>query len=248
MHPTRGANANMSISSDDFNDACEWLHTQWQQRSKCDDWQDIRTLKHVSDIRHDSPTTVVADTDGQFGIKWLRIVRPTATKCAERRYTPQQNGADETVVDEEDDDEAISTSATKLVKPAVIYHIIHSQVYQVPVLFITFKDLPSTLPGLPLPEQVYEMLVAPSFRPQVDSVGPMGALSMTEHPITSTPAYFVHPCRTEDAMVAVAGGKDVSPKEYLLQWIGVIGQSVGLNVPFEVAQAIAPAIGVGGGA
>lgn len=68
----------------------------------------------------------------------------------------------------------------------------------------------------------------------------MGALSVTDHPVFSTPAYFVHPCRTAEAMKAVNGGGKIQPQEYLLRWMGIIGQSVGLSVPVELAQAIVP--------
>lgn len=66
----------------------------------------------------------------------------------------------------------------------------------------------------------------------------MGALSMTDHPITSTPAYFIHPCRTAEAMEPVTEGPRTTPEMYLLRWIGIIGQSVGLDVPSELAQEI----------
>lgn len=120
----------------------------------------------------------------------------------------------------------------------VLYDIVHSPSYQVPVLYISLKDVPSRSRGLPPPEQVYGMLVPISFREQMEAVGPMGALSATDHPITSSPAYFVHPCRTAEAMEAVAGGKQLESQKYLLQWIGMVGQSVGLRVPTELAQAM----------
>lgn len=44
------------------------------------------------------------------------------------------------------------------------------------------------------------------------------------------PAFFVHPCRTADAMRAIGVG-DVGVLDYMLIWIGIIGASVSLNVP-----------------
>lgn len=80
------------------------------------------------------------------------------------------------------------------------------------------------------------------------SVGVMGALSMAEHPITGIPAYFVHPCRTQEAMSALL--ENASPKakpcsgtQYLLLWFGVIGASVGLNAPIGVAKLFASGSG-----
>lgn len=114
------------------------------------------------------------------------------------------------------------------------YDIVHSPSYQVPVLYLTFPGR-----GLPPPDEVYECLVPAAHKEQVQSVGLMGALSMTEHPISGLPAYFVHPCRTQDAMLAVTGGKEVTLERYFLLWLGVIGSSVGLSLPVEVARRMA---------
>ena len=156
-------------------------------------------------------------------------------------------GRDETAeaAIEEEDLEALHSSPAPLKQPLVVYDIVHSPSYQVPVLYVTFRDLPSSLRGLPSPDQVYEMLVPSLYRQQTNAVGPMGALSMTDHPITSTPAYFIHPCRTAEAMEAVTEGFKTTPEIYLLRWIGMIGQSIGLNVPSELAQAVEPVHGVG---
>ena len=141
---------------------------------------------------------------------------------------------------EEEDDEVLQSRLPQETQPFVVYDIVHSPSYQVPVLYITFRSLDLATRGLPSPEEVYEMLVLSQFRSQVDGVGPIGALSTTDHPVTSTPAYFVHPCRTAEAMEAVAGSKNATPEMYLLQWIGIIGQSFGLSVPLELAQSVVP--------
>ena len=61
---------------------------------------------------------------------------------------------------------------------------------------------------------------------------------MTDHPVTGTPAFFVHPCQTAAAISTVAGHGEVAPERYLFLWMGLIGQSVGLNVPMELAHAL----------
>ena len=82
------------------------------------------------------------------------------------------------------------------------------------------------------------MLVPTSYRQQVQGVGVIGALSMTDHPVTGTPAYFVHPCRTAEAMSAVTARRNMRPEGYLLAWLGLIGPSIGLQVPLELAKAM----------
>lgn len=58
------------------------------------------------------------------------------------------------------------------------------------------------------------------------------------HPLTGIPVYFVHPCATSEALKSVAGDKEQTTETYLLLWIGLVGNCVGLNVPLElVAQA-----------
>jgi len=116
----------------------------------------------------------------------------------------------------------------------VHYDIVHSTSYQVPVLYLTFPGR-----GLPPPDDVYELLVPPSQKQQMQAIGVMGALSMTEHPITTLPAYYVHPCRTQDAMLAVSGGGGMTPDRYLLLCLGIIGSSVSLSLPVDVATRMA---------
>lgn len=76
----------------------------------------------------------------------------------------------------------------------------------------------------------------------------MGALSMAEHPVSGAPAYFVHPCRTQEVLGALVGDGGEGGRrgdgygtglEYLMRWFGVIGASVGLSVPVGVAMRVA---------
>lgn len=53
--------------------------------------------------------------------------------------------------------------------------------------------------------------------------------------MTGLPTYFVHPCRTADAMLASSEGQQISPLDYMMLWFGIIGGSVGLSLPIETA-------------
>jgi ubiquitin-like-conjugating enzyme ATG10 len=123
--------------------------------------------------------------------------------------------------------------------------IVYSPAYQVPVLYLTFVERSTNNSvALPSPDEVYEILVPNDFKSPIRSVGVMGALSMAEHPVTGVPAYFVHPCRTQEAMSPLLDRvrTDASPcnrTDYLLLWFGVIGASVGLSVPVSVAKRFA---------
>ena len=127
----------------------------------------------------------------------------------------------------------------------VRYDVVYSPSYQVPVLYLTFAKA-STSKCIPLPaaDELYEMLVPQGFKTPMRDFGVMGALSMAEHPITGMPAYFVHPCRTQEALAPLlrdtSGETGSEPAvEYLLLWFGVIGTSVGLSVPVNTASLLA---------
>lgn len=166
----------------------------------------------------------------------LRITRPLRAAGAEPRAS-NDLGTDEAL--EELDVEAVAkpaAAASTAQRPSVLYDVVHSPSYQVPVLYLTFLHI--SQPGLPSPDEVYSLLVPDTHKPQLQTVGVMGALSMADHPTTGTPSYFVHPCQTQTAMAAVTAGRTMKPEEYLLVWLGLVGQSVGLSVPIGLAQAL----------
>lgn len=54
--------------------------------------------------------------------------------------------------------------------------------------------------------------------------------------MTNLPCYFIHPCNTAQAMQDIIGKRKVSNVEYLMIWIGLVGGSVGLYLPKELAE------------
>lgn len=59
---------------------------------------------------------------------------------------------------------------------------------------------------------------------------------MQDHPITNKPVFFIHPCRTAEMMQASVGNRSISATDYLMIWIGALGQSVGLNIPLAFVR------------
>ena len=115
---------------------------------------------------------------------------------------------------------------------AVIYDIVHSPTYQVPVLHIAANCNSSA-------EELYNLIVSPAYRLSLQSVGTLGALTMVDHPVTGLPVWFVHPCRTAEAIGVLEGGNGaVKEIDYILRFIGLVGGGVGLAVPVEVALAM----------
>ncbi|EME39292.1 hypothetical protein DOTSEDRAFT_75124 [Dothistroma septosporum NZE10] len=205
----------MSVSVGIFDIAIERLQKAWHQLQDQSDWENVQAL-------------------ASYGLGYLRITRQIPRAEDERtRCGSSESGAE--VAMDESDDEALPVQRTpRSAVYRVIYDIVHSTTYEVPVLYLTFSDSPGKT--RPSPDEIYPLLVPNAYRPQIKSVGIMGALSTTEHPIMGVPAYFIHPCRTQEAMAPLLLDRDVKPEHYLMLWLGMIGGSAGLNMPVELAQ------------
>jgi ubiquitin-like-conjugating enzyme ATG10 len=169
---------------------------------------------------------------------------------ARKESGDSQASEDEVAVPDEDDPEALVAQIANHDYTRVVQcDIAYSPAYQVPVLYLTFAERSGNQAiALPSPDEVYNMLVPDDFKSPMQSVSVMGALSMAEHPVTGVPAYFVHPCRTQEALSPLLdntspGAKPCRGTRYLLLWFGVIGASVGLSVPISVAKLFADGSG-----
>lgn len=127
----------------------------------------------------------------------------------------------------------LQTSTT--IRPIANYDIIVSPTYRVPVLYISISDnrhrYPATMNTL------HEHLIPSEFRGQTDIVGVMGGITVTDHPVTNNPVFFIHPCQTAEVIEASVAKKEITPMEYLMVWIGALGKCVGLNVPLALVKA-----------
>lgn len=117
--------------------------------------------------------------------------------------------------------------------PRVEFSIVLSPVYRVPVLYFSLHDVPASSHASM--EQIQDLLVPPHFSAQIKSVGVMGGISMTNHPVTDMPVFFVHPCNTATALEETASTPEPSPLQYMLQWLGIVGACVGLHLPMDLA-------------
>ncbi|PYI25331.1 autophagy-related protein Atg10 [Aspergillus indologenus CBS 114.80] len=129
----------------------------------------------------------------------------------------------------EDDPEALIRTAEPSVGLHVVYDVLLSPTYQVPVLYFNLR--PTDHPGPLGIDAVYRYLVPSQYRKELQSVGVMGGISLGYHPESGTPAFFVHPCNTADAMRQIAGHRRVTPETYLIIWLGLVGNRLGLQLP-----------------
>ncbi|KAM3414975.1 hypothetical protein BST61_g10112 [Cercospora zeina] len=208
---------------DHFQAAIRELSVQWLKLQDEDGlhnraWQDVRLVK--SRVQ-----------DGHF----LRITALVSTDVATTRETdswnrPVTDCAAPDSAEDEDEEALPRLPAYQISEPShtLTYDIIHSPSYQAPVLYLYFE--PSGCPG---------WLLKGGNEPAAGPMRVEGAVTLKDHPETGRPVFFVHPCRTQEAMTDVLGArKDVVAIEWLFIWFGIIGNAVGLYVPTELAVAV----------
>ncbi|KAK5747547.1 hypothetical protein LTR17_000190 [Elasticomyces elasticus] len=183
--------------------------------------------------------------EDSYGPPYLRITRlldfpDSDAAVAGPAGTCSGNVASEVAaVDEDEDDQEVlirSPPHNFGNQTTVIYDIVYSPAYRVPILYITISHPP------PNPD-ILSLLVPSSHKAQFQHAGgPLGALSLTDHPLTSLPAYFIHPCRTAEGMAAIttdeSRGERMGAPGYFMRWLGLVGPSVGLAVPVGLAEAL----------
>ncbi|KAG2419872.1 hypothetical protein HFD88_004669 [Aspergillus terreus] len=134
----------------------------------------------------------------------------------------------------DDDPEALIRTSDSDPSVQVEYQVLLSPTYQVPVLYFTLRQT-----GHPKPlgiDEVYRYMVPPQYRKELQSVGVMGGISLGYHPHSGAPMFFVHPCNTADAMKQIAGHQRVTPELYLMLWLGLVGNRLGLSLPRELFE------------
>ncbi|KAK4951252.1 hypothetical protein LTR10_010225 [Elasticomyces elasticus] len=228
--PTTAVPRQLHIEPAEFTEAIRAFHRTWSELEEAEGtgWRDVR---------------VVGDSYGPPLLRITRLLDPQlrADRVAKHDIYASASGdleSEEVAADPEDDEALIRSAPPK--KTTVIHDIVYSPSYRVPVLYIT-------LPHPPPNSNIHDLLVPASHRTQLQHAGgSLGALSLTDHPITGLPAYFIHPCRTAESMAAivsslhVVGSRAAEGGEigYLMQWLGLVGPSVDLTVPMKLAEAL----------
>ncbi|KAH0171524.1 hypothetical protein KCU67_g2131, partial [Aureobasidium melanogenum] len=174
----------------------------------------IEACTHVQPLLSDS--ALLADDSA-----CLRVTRRLAAALVVNA-DGQEHADSHFETPEDHDEEAIIKYSQNGSFVTVHHDILLSPSYRVPVVYMTAS------PPLPV-SHFFDLVVPHHFRDAMRETGVMGALSMTDHPLTGMPAYFVHPCRTADTMCATKSG-DIHVQDYMLLWLGIVGASVGLHV------------------
>uniref|UniRef100_A0A0N5AD18 Ubiquitin-like-conjugating enzyme ATG10 n=1 Tax=Syphacia muris TaxID=451379 RepID=A0A0N5AD18_9BILA len=106
-------------------------------------------------------------------------------------------------------------------------HIVYNNVYEVPVLWFNFYKQGNYRFWLVI-DEVLE-LITTDYRSSIKSTL-LTSLSQGEHPNIGVAFYHIHPCKTQDVM------RNLHYTNYILSWISVYGQLVGLTLPSEIYE------------
>ncbi|KAK7532147.1 uncharacterized protein J3D65DRAFT_594805 [Phyllosticta citribraziliensis] len=168
---------------------------------------------------------LTTDQEGQLGLQIVRrIDSPLHTTENAPALSSEPDGSDE---------EALPYRPSNP-QAKVEYSIYPSPSYRVPVLYIGIQDLDGS--ATTSIDRMGDLLIPPHYKSQMEKVGIIGAVSMTNHPVTDMAVFFVHPCNTAEALEAAASTFNPSPLEYLQLWFGVVGACVGLDFPLALAS------------
>ncbi|KAL3441148.1 hypothetical protein BJX65DRAFT_314099 [Aspergillus insuetus] len=204
------------LAHDEFESACRaFLDRVRTARSSIVQWSSIR-LQSTGPILKISQTLLSSDPS------LSQHDASTSPLHSQGVYDPQLEACEE-------DLEALVRAADTYDNLQVDYDIILSDTYQVPVLYFVLRQADRLL-GI---EEVYHYLVPRQYRKNIQRVGIMGGISFGYHPVSGTPAFFVHPCNTADAMKDTATGQGIGPEGYLIVWLGLIGNCLRLQLPSE---------------
>jgi len=198
-----------NLTTLEFEAACNGLITTFD-RLGCNQigWQTVEIICHE---------------DAQY----LRITK----ELSDRDHQVKQ---DDIEPDELEDDDEETLRVNRETQALIVYDILLSPVYRVPVLYISIADTQHRYP--PTMATLYKHLIPSHYKAQAESGGVIGGISIQDHPASNRPVFFIHPCQTAEVMQASVGERIVSAEVYLVMWIGALGKCVGLNLPLALMQ------------
>ena len=102
--------------------------------------------------------------------------------------------------------------------------VVYSETWQTPTLYFRVED---AYRGEPCSRtEVINYLTRMHYRNNVSDTWDF--VSQDEHPITGTPCFFLHPCRTNESLNHLAKHDD--PAVRLLQWMSILLPSIGITI------------------
>ncbi|KAF1997977.1 hypothetical protein P154DRAFT_264711 [Amniculicola lignicola CBS 123094] len=176
---------------------------------------------------------ISADRLTHNGTHYLSIARALPTSETQAK---ELSSSEEMEVAIEDNDNESSHPKGHHLDAVVLYDVILSPSYQVPVLYFSIKDPSYRYP--PTLENLYTYLIPPEFKSQAENAGVIGGITITDHPFTNSPVFFIHPCQTAAVLEACLGAEEATPVTYLLVWLGAVASCAGLSIPIDLAKEL----------
>eukprot|EP00092_Neocalanus_flemingeri_P027435 GFUD01029755.1.p2 GENE.GFUD01029755.1~~GFUD01029755.1.p2 ORF type:complete len:215 (+),score=54.63 GFUD01029755.1:400-1044(+) len=126
-----------------------------------------------------------------------------------------------------DDDNEIFINSLNTELISCSYEVHYSPSYAVPVLYCRFWNCSGQLLGM---EQVWSLVPLPARG--------WDKVSMAPHPVTGMPWVQVHPCKTGQVAGLMRSSSDISKCNYIVTFLSLYGQAVGLNMSTEYASRL----------
>ena len=100
------------------------------------------------------------------------------------------------------------------------YHVVYNVYYSVPTLYFSVTKVTGELVSL---KELWPHLSA-------SKSDKWSMITQTEHPLLSTPYFYIHPCHTATMM------KNIEGSFYLLTWLSSLAPIVGLQLPLFIVK------------
>lgn len=247
----------------------------------------FQTLKHTAQLQDCDWQDVTLITSQNLPSSlnhFLRLTRRLPLRSKERKKppdtTPQQqqvpeaqevqsqiiNDDEQAIAEEEEEEDpeclpkfppTTTHPSTDPTTTTITYDIIYSPTYRVPILYI---HKPPPLLSIPPQDDDNNNNPDPFLTHLQNSSSSAVLLSLIDHPATGKPVYFIHPCRTQEAIAEIlsssssrrrlgktgsGGGEEEEETgggeggmQWFMAWWGCIGNSAGLSVPMELARMV----------
>ncbi|KAI8091846.1 autophagocytosis associated protein [Thamnidium elegans] len=147
-------------------------------------------------------------------LKYAYLRRSSLLVVAARAFSAEED----TAVTEESDPASMETTNMEIIQ--LEYHIVYSTSYQVPVLYFRASYQDATPLSL---QEIFQKITPSIYHDQV-------MITQTEHPLTGTPFWFIHPCDTQKLMGIV----QFEYLDYIKTWLSFAGPIVRCQIPKEM--------------
>ncbi|KAL5794476.1 hypothetical protein ACOSP7_003070 [Xanthoceras sorbifolium] len=214
-----------TISSSDFSLATRTFADKWKRLDHTfPPWSWVACTKQ--------PWVASHEVQGYLSLENICLLGLSEEDHAEGSRTEEETGCSK---EEEPIDTATLVQSFGREVHFYDFHIVYSTSYRVPVLY--FRAYCSG--GQPLVlDEIEKDLPACSAKVLLESKWTF--ITLEEHPYLNRPWYKIHPCGTSEWMKLLFLGDSalakhgVAMKHYLVSWFSVVGQVVGLRIPFEM--------------